>query len=175
MRIQIYILTVLLFIGCKSAQVESEFPRTNTITKFYENGEIKSVGTIETDFLPFLKLRVGLWNEFYQNGKLKEAGVYKNDYYTGCGIAGPISIRYIYKYGEWIFYHENGQIKARGKFDVSEKDVKVSCGRPNKIKYGKINNNWKFYDELGNEIVPSKSQIELIENESSLTEIEFSD
>jgi len=175
MKITIYILTFLLFLSCKTTQVDSEYPRTKTITEFYKNSEIKSIGSIETDFLPFIKLRVGLWNEFYENGKLKETGIYKNDFYTGCGIASPTSITYIYKFGEWIFYYKNGQIKAKGKFDISEKEVKVSCGKPDKIKYGKINESWKFYDELGNEITPSKSQIELFEKNSSITELEYSD
>lgn len=83
MKIPFYILILAFLFGCKSAKVVSEPITKKTEMEFYENGLLKSIGQIDSDFLS-KAARIGLWSEFYENGKLKETGEYIADTYTNC-------------------------------------------------------------------------------------------
>ncbi len=64
MRITIYILTFLLFVSCKTTQTKSELPIKNTITEYYEGGEIKGVGTIDDFHKEFNNYRIEFGKNF---------------------------------------------------------------------------------------------------------------
>tara|TARA_B100000795_G_scaffold264965_1_gene246161 strand:+ start:2284 stop:2814 length:531 start_codon:yes stop_codon:yes gene_type:complete len=170
MKITIYILTFLLFVSCKTVQIETELPKTNTITEYYENGQIKSVGNIDEFHKEFNNYRIGFWNEFHANGKLKASGNYKLDTYTQCCTGGICDGFYSYKYGEWIYYYDDGQLKAKGIYQIGKKNKETSCEGGDEINFGFITDSWKFYSNSGKEIKPTKKNIEEIEKSSFLDE-----
>ncbi|MDP2160197.1 MAG: hypothetical protein Q8K02_06925 [Flavobacterium sp.] len=138
----------------------------NTKVEYYQNGKIKSV--TNTDILT--GLRIGFWNEFYENGQLKESGNYKLDSYKQCCTAGLCDEFYSYKFGEWLYYHQNGKLKAKGIYKIGTKNRNTSCEGGAEINFGFVTDNWKFYDENGNEIKPNSNEINEIEKSSYITE-----
>ena len=170
MRIIIYILTFLLFVSCKTTQTKLELLEKNIATEYYDSGEIKSVGTIEDFHKEYNNYRIGFWREFYRDGMLKESGNYKLDTYTQCCTGGICDGFYSYKFGEWSYYHQNGKLKAKGKYRIGKKYIKTSCEGGDEINFGFVSDNWKFYDENGNEITPTKNDIAEIEKTSILDE-----
>ena len=168
MKITIYILTFLLFVSCKTVQIEPELPKTNTITEYYKSGQIKSVGNIDEFHKKYSNYRIGFWNEFYENEKLKASGNYKLDTYTQCCTGGICDGFYSYKYGEWIYYHNNGQLKAKGIYRIGKKHKKTSCEGGDEINFGFVTDSWKFYDYNGKEIKPTQKDIHEIEKNSIL-------
>ena len=132
MKIPFYILILLFVFSCKSTKIASESnTESESLSKknemeFYENGFLKSIGQIDSDFLS-KAARIGLWSEFYENGKLKETGEYKTDSYVNCCFAGPCDIIYSYKIGEWNYYHENGQLRAKGIYKIDKKHIETTC------------------------------------------------
>lgn len=66
----------------------------------YKNGILASKGGI----FDSLGLRDGAWKDFYPDGSLKSEGTYKH------GL----------KYGNWLFYHENGQKSQTGAYGDQE-------------------------------------------------------
>ena len=166
----IYILIFLIIASCKTVQIESEFPKTNTITEYYKSGEIKSVGNIDDFNKEFNNYRIGFWNEFYKNGKLKSSGNYKLDTYTQCCTSGICDGYYSYKIGEWIYYHDNGKLKARGIYRIGKKHKETSCENGDEINFGFVTENWEFYDKNGMKTTASENDINEIEKSSFLDE-----
>ena len=175
MKIGYYILISVLFFSCKSAKVESELAQTNIKVQYYENGFVKSVGNVEAFFAEHYSYRIGLWSEFHENGKLKASGNYKLDTYVQCCTAGLCDGYYSYKIGEWVYYHNNGNLKAKGIYRIGEKHKETSCEGGDKIKFGFVTDQWKFYDENGAEIKPTKNDIAEIEKSSFLDEWDMRD
>ena len=139
--------------------------------EFYENGILKSIGQIDSDFLS-KAARIGLWSEFYENGKLKESGEYKTDFYTNCCIAGPCSVAYSYKVGEWNYFHRNGQVKAKGTYRIDKKHIDTSCKGGDEINFGFLNDSWEFYDQNGIEINPTKKELKIMEENGIMDEFD---
>ncbi|MDY7393726.1 hypothetical protein UMM65_00590 [Aureibaculum sp. 2210JD6-5] len=173
MKIPLYILILGCLFSCKSTKIVSESEQNSKKTEmvFYENGLLKSIGQIDSDFLS-KAARIGLWSEFYENGKLKETGEYKTDSYVNCCIAGPCDIIYSYKIGEWNYYHENGQLKAKGIYIIDKKQIETTCEGGDEINIGFLNENWKFYDKNGTEIKPTEKQIQEIEESGNVDEFD---
>ena len=92
--------------------------------KFSEEGEIigselfKDGYKIGEGIYDARGYKQGKWKEFYITGELKAEGEYINDK----------------KIGEWIYYHQNGKIEQRGKYDKNNKPT----------------GDWKWYYESGN-------------------------
>jgi antitoxin component YwqK of YwqJK toxin-antitoxin module len=170
MRNTIYILTLILFVSCKTVQNKSELPTKSTITEYYESGEIKSVGAVDEFHREFNNYRVGPWKEFYENGNLKAYGNYKLDTYTQCCTGGVCDGFYSFKYGEWNYYYDNGKLKAKGTYRIGKKHKETSCEGGDEIKFGFVTDSWKFYDTNGKEIKPTEKNIAEIEKSSFLDE-----
>jgi len=51
--------------------------------------------------------REGAWEEYYVNGNIRARGSYINDF----------------KIGEWVYYHENGQLEQKGDYDENGKPI----------------------------------------------------
>ena len=170
MRITIYILIFPFFLSCKTTQTKSETPIKNTITEYYESGEIKSFGTIDSFHKEYNNYRIGLWKEFYRNGNLKSVGNYKLDTYTQCCTSGICDGFYSYKYGEWTYYYDNGKLKAKGKYRIGKKHKKTSCKGGDEINFGFVTDSWSFYNNSGKEINPTQKDIAEIEKTSILDE-----
>ena len=170
MRITIYILSFLLFVSCKTAQIKSELPSKNAITEYYESGEIKSVGAIDEFHKEFNNYRIEFWKEFNRNRNLKASGNYKLDTYTQCCTGGICDGFYSYKYGEWKYYYDNGKLKAKGTYRIGKKHKETSCEGGDEINFGFVTDSWIFYDNNGKEIEPTEKEIAEIENSSILDE-----
>ncbi|WP_210489515.1 hypothetical protein [Rufibacter aurantiacus] len=99
----------------------------------------------------------------FGNGQLKENGNYNTDTYTTCCIHGFCPIRYHYKTGKWVYFHPNGQVRAKGTYRVGKKHIETSCEDGAEINFGFVTNRWKFYDSKGNEIKPNERLIKEIE------------
>ncbi|WP_457619016.1 toxin-antitoxin system YwqK family antitoxin [Lutibacter sp.] len=166
----IYILILLISISCKTIQIESKLQKTNTITEYYENGKIKSVGNIDDFNKEFNNYRIGLWNEFYENGKLKSSGNYKLGTYEQCCTGGLCDGYYSYKIGEWIYFYENGKLKAKGTYRIGKKHKETSCEGGDEINFGFVTENWEFYDKNRKKISPTENDINEIEKSSFLDE-----
>ena len=173
MKVPFYILIFVCLLSCKSTKIvsESESISKKIEIEFYENGLLKSIGQIDSDFLS-KAARIGLWSEFYENGKLKETGEYKTDSYVNCCIAGPCDIIYSYKIGEWNYYHENGQLRAKGIYKIDKKHIETTCEGGDEINVGFLNENWKFYDKNGTEIKPAEKEIKEIEESGIVDEFD---
>ncbi|MCG2432117.1 toxin-antitoxin system YwqK family antitoxin [Aequorivita xiaoshiensis] len=170
MRNTLYILTFLLFVSCKTAQIKSELPIKNTITEYYESGEIKSVGAIDEFHKEFNNYRIGFWKEFYKNGILKASGNYKLDTYTQCCTGGICDGFYSYKFGEWNYYYDNGNLKANGTYKIGKKHKETSCEGGDEINFGFVTDSWVFYDKNGKKIIPTEKDISEIEKSSFIDE-----
>ena len=139
--------------------------------EFYENGFLKSIGQIDSDYLS-KAARIGLWSEFYENGKLKETGEYVADTYTNCCIAGPCDMVYSYKVGEWSYFYENGQLKALGVYRIDKKHIDTSCEGGDEINFGFFNDSWKFYNKNGIEIKPTEKELKEMEENGIIDEFD---
>jgi len=175
MKIRYFYIILVLIFGCKSAKVESDLPKTNTKVKYHDNGVVKSIGNVEDFFAEHYSYRIGLWSEFYKNGKLKESGNYKLDTYIQCCSSGLCDGYYSYKIGEWVYYHENGNLKAKGVYRIGKKHKETNCEDGDKIYFGYVTDEWKFYDKNGTEIKPTKNDIAEIEKSSFLDEWDMRD
>lgn len=107
---------------------------------YYENGQLKSVGTMQDSVV------VGYWREYFENGNLKQNGNYaiddslnngnwtysykrpvrgkdgsilkKFDGWT-CSVAEFAREKknlHVCKVGPWVHYHENGEVKSKGSY-----------------------------------------------------------
>lgn len=170
LKLKIYILIFSCFFSCKTIQNEPELPKTNSITEYYESGEIKSIGAIDEFHKEFNNYRIGFWKEFYRNGILKASGNYKLDTYTQCCTAGICDGFYSYKYGEWKYYYDNGKLKAKGTYRIGKKYKETSCEGGDEINFGFVTDSWNFYDNNGKEIEPDEKDINEIEKSSFLDE-----
>jgi antitoxin component YwqK of YwqJK toxin-antitoxin module len=155
------ILAAFILFGYKSTKIASEPNSRKTEMEFYKNGLLKNIGQIDSNYLS-KAARIGSWSAFYENGKLKETGEYKTDTYVNCCIAGPCDIIYSYKFGEWNYYHENGQ-----------KHIETTCEGGDEINSGFLNENWKFYDKKGIEIKLTEKEIKEIEKNGIVDEFDF--
>ncbi|GAA3508314.1 hypothetical protein GCM10022393_19110 [Aquimarina addita] len=71
-----------------------------TITYFYNTGNIKQTGKYIHTYKEQFRGRIGLWKAFYENGKLKEEGMYEKGK----------------KVGVWKQYNKKGRISDRTKY-----------------------------------------------------------
>ncbi|WP_142785695.1 toxin-antitoxin system YwqK family antitoxin [Changchengzhania lutea] len=174
MKRAFYILILVCLYSCKSTKLvsESESISKKTELEFYENGFLKSIGQIDSDYLT-KAARFGLWSQFYENGKLKETGEYKTDSYVNCCTAGPCGIIYSYKIGEWNYYYPNGKLKSKGVYRIGEKNIVTSCEGGDEINFGFVTDEWIFYDSEGKKIKPTKKDIIDIEKSSYLNEADM--
>jgi len=170
MKIKYFIIISLFILSCKSVNVKTDLPKTNTKVNYYENGIIKSVGNIDDFFLKDYSFRIGLWTEFYENGVIKESGNYKLGTYIQCCTSGLCDGYYSYKIGEWFYNYKNGKLKAKGSYRIGEKNIKTSCEGGDEINFGFVTDDWEFYDIDGNKIEPTKNDIIEIEKSSYLNE-----
>lgn len=174
MKIRYYFIISICFFSCKSTEIQYDLYKTNTKVEYYDNGKVRSVGNIEDFFAKDYAFRIGLWSEFYRNGSLKESGHYKFDTYIQCCTSGICDGYYSYKIGEWIYYHENGNVKAKGIYRIGKKHKNTSCESGDKINFGYITEDWKFYNVMGKEIKPTRNDIAEIEKSSVLDELDMS-
>ena len=111
----IYILTLMLFIGCSSNVIDeddliekaslkylnnNDEPYTGAISSKFENGKNKIIGQYKDG------KRVGSWTFFYDSGSKKEEGNY---------LDGSME-------GEWISYSKDGIIVSKGEYISSRKN-----------------------------------------------------
>ena len=111
----IYILTLMLLIGCSSNVIDeddliekaslkylnnNDEPYTGAISSKFENGKNKIIGQYKDG------KRVGSWTFFYDSGSKKEEGNY---------LDGSME-------GEWISYSKDGIIVSKGEFISSRKN-----------------------------------------------------
>ena len=89
-------------------------------TKYYSNGQKKSEGCYHSYHPVFNHI------SWYENGNKKSEGFYK-------GLHE--------RYGEWKFWHSNGQLACTGIYEDEAEDVA-------KTKAGL----WVFWDEAGNKV-----------------------
>ncbi len=92
------------------------------------------------------------------------------DTYTQCCTGGICDGFYSYKYGEWNYYHDNGKLKAKGKYRIGKKYKETSCEGGDKINFGFVTDSWNFYDNNGKEIEPTEKDIAEIEKSSFIDE-----
>ncbi|MDX1904189.1 MAG: hypothetical protein SFU27_08525, partial [Thermonemataceae bacterium] len=92
----------------------------------------------------------GKWEYYYLNERLESVGKYKIDSYISCGVEAS-RVFYEIKFGEWIYFYENGQKKAEGIYDEKIEQIRTNCGGDKKVLY-KTNDSWKFWDKNGNTI-----------------------
>ncbi|GGK35790.1 hypothetical protein GCM10007962_32660 [Yeosuana aromativorans] len=173
MKIPFYILILAVLFGCKSTKIVSEPITKKTEMEFFDNGLLKSIGQIDSDFLS-KSARIGLWSEFYENGKLKETGEYVADTYTNCCTGGLCDMVYSYKIGDWSYFYNNGQLKAKGTYKTGKKHINTSCEGGDEINFGFLNDSWKFYDKYGTEINPTEKELEEMDNNGIIDEFDVS-
>ena len=89
-------------------------------TKYYSNGQKKSEGSYHSYHPVFNHI------SWYENGNKKSEGFYKG---------------YHERYGEWKFWHSNGQLACTGIYEDEAEDMA-------KTKAGL----WIFWDESGNKV-----------------------
>ena len=89
-------------------------------TKYYSNGQKKSEGCYDS-YHPVCN-----HTSWYENGNKKSEGFYKG---------------YHERYGEWNFWHSNGQLACTGIYEDEAEDMA-------KTKAGL----WIFWDEAGNKV-----------------------
>ncbi|NAY93472.1 hypothetical protein GTQ34_16290 [Muricauda sp. JGD-17] len=166
MQKRLILLSILLLISCKSSRQNSETPKISLGIINYDSGWIKEQGSYDSEYEPYHRARMGIWEEFYEKLKIKARGKYESDFFVQCCTGGTCDMNYSYKVGEWIYYHTNGQIKAKGKFRIRRKKIETSCEGGDYIKAGFVTNKWEFFDENGNQISPELDFIREIENSS---------
>ena len=99
-------------------------------TKYYSNGKKKSEGCYHSYHPVFNHI------SWYENGNKKSEGFYKG---------------YHERYGEWKFWHSNGQLACTGIYEDEAEDMA-------KTKAGL----WIFWDEKGKKVYENKfNEIEL--------------
>ena len=89
-------------------------------TKYYSDGQKKSEGSYHSYHPVFNH------TSWYENGNKKSEGFYKG---------------YHERYGEWKFWHSNGQLACTGIYEDEAEDMA-------KTKAGL----WIFWDEAGNKV-----------------------
>lgn len=166
MKSTLYLFIIFILFSCKSSKVNLESTKINTNVEHYQNGKVKNI--VNNDSLT--GMRIGFYNEFYENGQLKESGNYKLDSYKQCCVAGLCDEYYSYKFGEWVYYNQNGKIRAKGIYKIGKKNRTTSCEGGAEINFGFVSENWKFYNENGNEIKPNFNDVAEIEKSSYITE-----
>lgn len=82
-------------------------------SRIFKDGYVVAEGIMDNK-----NLEQGLWKEYHTNGQLKSQGEYKDGK----------------RIGEWVFYHPNGKLEQKGKYD----------------KKGRAQGEWKWYYETGN-------------------------
>ena len=109
-----------------------------TLEVYYENGKIEKTGLAKDTIV------YGVWKYYYENGNLKQVGEYEiddslNNGYWTYSYYKPIYDKFgnidepllfcsydyrkrekknihVCRVGNWVFYHDNGNIKAEGSF-----------------------------------------------------------
>lgn len=82
-------------------------------TQIYEEGYLVGEGVMDEK-----GRQQGVWKEYHPTGELRATGEYSDGR----------------RIGEWVFYHTNGKIEQRGKYDAK----------------GKAQGTWKWFYETGN-------------------------
>lgn len=174
MKKYIFFLLLIATISCKSTRQKEDVRKTETFIEYHKNGKIKAIGNtlllsdVDIYTKKVSKIRNGYWHEFYENGQLKEFGIYKLDIYKFCGPGGLDVGKYSYKIGEWVYFDVNGNIRAKGEYKIGKKNIGNSCNGGYNINFGFVTDDWEFYDSKGNKIVPSKNDINEIEESGYL-------
>ena len=98
--------------------------------KYYSNGQKKHEGSYVSYHPVFNHI------SWYENGNMKSEGFFKG---------------YDERYGEWNFWHSNGQLACTGIYeDIAEDMAKTKAGL------------WIFWDEKGKKVYENKfNEIEL--------------
>lgn len=92
-------------------------------------------------------------------------GETKPDSYIFCSTV-PIEINYTYRIGIWRFISSTGYIAAEGEYNVRFNTVRDIGGCPYCYKSTTINlEKWKFWNENGELIEPSKKLINIIQTD----------
>ncbi|ALM08558.1 hypothetical protein SB49_12640 [Sediminicola sp. YIK13] len=159
------LISLFFFISCQSSKQHSEIPKIWLGIVNYDSGWIKERGEYNSNYKPH-RARIGVWEEFYEKLKIKAKGKYESDFFVQCCIGGPCDMYYSYKVGEWVYYHTNGQIKAKGVFRIRRKKIETSCEGGDYIKAGVVTDAWVFFDENGNKTSPNQEFIREIEESS---------
>ena len=64
--------------------------------------------------------KVDKWIEYYENGEIKSQGNYELEYLLACRSAGPSVVYHEYEVGEWKYYYDNGRLKAQGIYKIEK-------------------------------------------------------
>jgi antitoxin component YwqK of YwqJK toxin-antitoxin module len=130
--------------------------------EYHQNGQEKSVGYLKNG------LRDLEWIEFYENSKIASRGNYSSGSYTFCGVV-PYTEYYEYKIGTWEYFYSNGELKAKGEYRLSFKNIETNCEGGEYVNCGVIADDWTIYDALGKNISSEKAlQSKIIENQEVL-------
>ncbi len=154
-KITYLIFGILILVSCKNKLVLLDY-----------KGD--TIGIIQTNKESIENIEIEKLTQFYESGELKSKGQFKVGDYTQCCFAGPCIQNYIYKVGEWSYFHKNGELKAYGKYLKKKRLIQTSCKGGDSIFSGFVDQKWKFYDKNGNSIVNDKKLISEIEDGSVL-------
>ena len=126
----IYMLVILLWIGCKPSTIEK-------IEETYPDNQPKKISYFQEQEGKEVKVEE---KYFHQNGKLKMVGEFLNGK----------------REGEWKAYFDNEQLQSEGIFKDGKREGIAKVYFPNgKLRYeGQYKNDkevghWKFYNEQG--------------------------
>ena len=108
----------------------------------YDNGQVRTTGKFFNDYDGPI-IRIGLWQEYYPNGQLKSQRRYAKDYrFYRCPQNVPSY--YNYKTGPWVYYYQNGNIRAKGTYKV----INIA-GEFRSHEFGVLDSTWIFFDKNG--------------------------
>jgi len=112
----------------KALAKNSEDPVTKygTVTRYYENGQIESVGKYEDD------LSTGAWKYYYENGDIEKFGNYiegdRNGKWVGFHKDSILEYEGTYLMGdqeeEWVWKYKNGQIAETVTYEEDKRITK---------------------------------------------------
>ena len=140
--------------------------KDSLITKYFDNGSIKSKGFYAIDtFGKVSNLKIGEWTDFYSNGKIKSVGKYQISSYLDCGIAGLERIFYNFKIGEWIYYNQDSTVEAKGTYKIIKTKIDTRCEGGDSLIFMSITDDWDFPNNLNKVDNVDKAKYLLISDE----------
>ena len=135
------------------------------ITTYWDSGQRKRTGkyAMRESHQP-TEFSVGQVEVYTQNGDLKESGPMKIGRYVDCCPAGLCAQYYNYKYGDWTFNYDGGQLYAKISFVPELAFVNTNCEGGDYLYFGRIDSlHSSFYSREGSLIKPSPEEIKNLE------------
>lgn len=144
---------------CSADNVKWFYIYTDTIRG--DDGYFSIGKRILDPYMDFQGRLIGTWSCFYPTGQRYSAGSYATGAYDICQGGTPGVHGYSFRQNDWCFWYSNGQVMARGKYELLKKRIPQSIAIET-IVSPEPTSKWMFYDEAGNRLAATDTLIDKI-------------